>query len=49
MSLIRLVVVPALAITLSACGGGGGTTTPSSGASVSGISTPSTVSVVTAN
>ncbi len=44
------IAVLALAIaTLSACGGGGSSSTPSGGAAVSGVSTPSSVSVVTAN
>jgi ABC-type glycerol-3-phosphate transport system substrate-binding protein len=45
----RLCLVLALVLPLAACGGGGGSSTPSGGAAVTGVTTPSSVSVVTAN
>lgn len=45
----RLCLLLALALPLAACGGGGGSSTPSGGAAVTGVTTPSSVSVVTAN
>lgn len=46
---VRLGLLLALVLPLAACGGGGGSSTPSGGAAVTGVTTPSSVSVVTAN
>ncbi|MFO1319935.1 MAG: hypothetical protein U1F52_09980 [Burkholderiales bacterium] len=49
MSWLKFSIASFVVLALTGCGGGGSTSTPGTGAAVSGISTPSTVSVVTAN
>ncbi len=46
---VRVCLLLAFVLPLAACGGGGGSSTPSGGAAVTGVTTPSSVSVVTAN